>query len=290
VTEEKNFDHKGRMIRAETRTSATPQQAYEAWADPDKIAQWFVDRARGEAKPGGTMTWFFDKFGYELPYKVLAAEPGKLFVLKWEPQQGDAGILEVRIERQGGATVVRLIQSGFREDAAWNEEYEGTVSGWQMSLAILKHYLENSFGRSKTSLLILRPASFRYDQLLDYFLDARKLAMWLTTSGAIGKVGDSCQLDLRDGGKLTGQVLAITKWEVALSWVEMGGTLELKGFSMGGQRVVGVRCLSWKLNADQAKKLEGQLEAAVERLAAIFPAPAASTGFAPGKSPFEEKP
>jgi uncharacterized protein YndB with AHSA1/START domain len=290
MTDEKNFDHKGRIIRAEIRTSATPQQAYEAWADPVKIAQWFVDRASGEAKPGGTMTWFFDKFGFELSFKVLAAEPGKLFVLKWEPPQGDAGIHEVRIEREGGATVVRLIESGFQEDAAWDEEYQGVASGWQMALAILKYYLENFFGCSRTSLLVLRPASFRYDELLDHFLDARKLAMWLTTSGAIGKVGDSCQLALRDGGKLTGRVLAITNREVALSWEEMGSTLELKGFSMGEQRMMGVRCFSWKMNADQAKKLEGQLEAAVVRLAAIFPAPAAGTGFAPGKSPFEKKP
>jgi hypothetical protein len=70
----------------------------------------------------------------------------------------------------------------------------------------------------------------------------------------------------------------------------MGSTLELKGFSMGGQRVVSVRCLSWKLNADQAKKLEGQLEAAVERLAAILPVPAPPKNLAPGKAPFADKP
>src|SRR5215813_1240915 len=118
------LDHQGRVIRAEVETSATRQQAWEAWADPEKIAQWFVDRASGEAKPGGTMTWFFDEFGYQLPYKVVDAQPGKRFVLKWEAPQGrPTGILEVTIERKGGATLVRLVNSGFREDAAWNEEY-----------------------------------------------------------------------------------------------------------------------------------------------------------------------
>ena len=36
--EGKPIEHIGRIIRAEIRTKATPQQAYDAWADPEKIA------------------------------------------------------------------------------------------------------------------------------------------------------------------------------------------------------------------------------------------------------------
>ncbi len=272
MADEKKFDHQGRTIRAEIETSATPQQAWEAWADPEKIAQWFTDRANGEAQAGATMTWFFDKFGYALPYQVVDAEPGKLFVLKWQPPQGNAGILEVRIERQGGTTLVKLINSGFRDDAAWNDEYEGVASGWRMALAILKHYLENYFGHCKTTILVLRPASFGYEQLREYFLEQAKLARWLMASGSIGKVGDSCHLKLCDDGPLTGEVLAVTQREVTISWKEIGGTLELKGFSMGPQRMLGVRVFSWRLDALEAKKIEKQMEGAVQRLAALFPA------------------
>jgi len=289
MPDEETFDHKGSLIHAEIETSAAPQQAWEAWADPEKIAQWFVDRATGEAKPGGTMKWFFDDFGLELPYKVLDAVPGSLFVMKWDPPEGDSGILEVRIERRGGATVVRLINSGFRDDAQWKEEYEGVVSGWQMSLAILKHYLENYFGRKKTSLLIIRPAAFTYDQLLPYFLEAPKLSKWLTQSGSIGKSGEPVRLDLREGGKLTGRVLTVTKSEAAISWEEIGGTLELKAFKMGPQRMLGVRCYSWRLGGNEAKNLETQLSKAVERLAGLFPAPAAASDISEQKSPFKEK-
>lgn len=288
MTDEKKFEHKGRVIRSEIETSATPAQAWEAWADPEKIAQWFMDRASGEAKPGGAMTWFFDNFGYALTYKVLDAVPGELFVLKWEPPQGDVGILEVRITREGGTTRVRLINSGFREDSKWNEEYEGIVSGWQMSLAIMKNYLEYHFGRPKKQLLIMRPAVFEYEQLRTYFLDAGKLSQWLVSAGGIRRVGDACQLTLRDSGKLTGRVLAVTKWEVALSWEEIGGTLELKGFSMGPQHVVAVRCLTWKQDPDEVKRLESQLHKAVERLAALFPVPAGSE-VTKQDSPFSDK-
>lgn len=278
MSEEKQFTHKGRMIRAETRTSATPQQVWEAWADPEKIAAWFVDRATGEGKAGTIMTWFFDDFGFAQPLKVVESDPGKHFVLRWDPPEGDPGILEIQIEREGGSTLVRLINSGFKEGAQWDDEYEGVNSGWQMSLAILKHYLENYFGRSKATLLIMQPAAFQYHQLLPNFLDPSKLSRWLTKSGAIGKAGERCNLVLRDGGNLTGRVLAVTSREVTLSWDEIGGTLELKGFSMGPQRVVGVRCMTWKLDRDAAARLKPDLEKAVALFAALFPAAATSPG------------
>jgi uncharacterized protein YndB with AHSA1/START domain len=276
VADSTSFEHKGRMIRAGIATAATPEQAWEAWADPEKIAQWFVDRATGEATPGGTMTWFFDKFGYALPYKIVDAVPGKLIVFKWEPPEGIAGILEVRIEREGGATMVRLVNSGFREDAAWDEEYEGVNSGWRMALGILKFYLENYFGCAKSALLIIRPAQFAHEEVLKYFLEAGKLAQWLTTAGAIGTVGERCELQLRDAGKLMGRVLAITSREVTVSWDEIGGVLELKAFSMGPQRVVCLRGFSWRLKAEEMAEIERKLQRALERLAALFPLGAAA--------------
>ncbi len=48
----------------------------------------------------------------------------------------------MRIERKSGSTTVRLIQSGFREGAEWNKEYEGVNSSWKMSLAILGFILK----------------------------------------------------------------------------------------------------------------------------------------------------
>lgn len=297
MASEAKYDHKGRIIRAEMRTSATPQEAWEAWADPERIAEWFVDRATGEVRPGGTMTWFFDSFGIVIPYQVLDAVPGSAFALKWEPPpgQGYSGILDVRIAREGGETVVRLVNSGFREGAEWDEEYEGVNSGWKMALSLLKEYLEHYFGRTKRTEIVLRPAAFD-ERVLEYFRAAPKLGEWLTRartgpSGGIEKVGDTCRLAFRDGGTLGGRVLEITKKEVALSWEEIGGTLELKAFRMGPQRMVGVRIMSWKLDADELKNVAARMEPAVGRLAALFPlATAASAGSRVDATPAEGKP
>jgi uncharacterized protein YndB with AHSA1/START domain len=280
MSEAESFEHKGRMLQAEMRTKATPEQVWEAWADPHKIAQWFVDRALGDAKAGNVVTWFFDDFGFELPYKVLEAEPGKSFVLKWEPPNGPAGIHEVRIERKGGETLMRMIESGFKEGAEWDEEYEGVNCGWKNALAILKLYLENYFGQDRRLALVMRPAAFEYERIAPFFQDETKLAAWLTQSGTIGNEGEICNLTLRDGRRLSGDVIARTDRGAAVSWREIEGVLELKAFSMGPQRFAGVRVMSWRCEEVTFLNVVGAMNEAVERLAARFPAKAGASGSA----------
>src|SRR6202044_2338538 len=91
-----------------------------------------------------------------------------------------------------------------------------------------------------------------------------------------GIVGERCEFQLRDAGKLTGRVLAITSREVTVSWDEIGGVLELKAFSMGPQRVVCLRGFSWRLKAEEMAEIEQKLQRALERLAALFPLSAAA--------------
>jgi uncharacterized protein YndB with AHSA1/START domain len=265
---DKPIEHKGRIIRAEIRTKATPQQAYDAWADPEKIAHWFPDRAEGKAEPGATITWIFDKFNYRIPYEVLIAEPAEKFAIRWNPPPGmNAGVLEVTISKEGGETVIRLVNSGFREGAEWDEEFEGTDSGWRMALALLKHYLENYYGTSRASFLVIRPAEFSFEQAVQLQRSAAGLRKWLTKSGEYGEVGEYFALELMEGGKASGRVLAKTKRETTLGWDEIHGVLELKAFSMGPQKMLCVRGCGWGLSAEKAKELEGQMERAVERLA-----------------------
>ena len=271
-------NHEHRIIRDEICTAASPQLAWEAWADPEKIAGWFVDRAAGKAETGGEITWYFDSFNLALPYKVLEAVPGERFSILWEGPMPPPGILEVIIERDAGETLIRLVQSGFREGAEWNEEYEGVASGWRLALASLREYLEHYFGERRTTLLLTRPAQFSYTEVSRYYRDPALLGQWLTnqpsgraaSAGSIGDAGEKCELDLRGGGKLTGRVLARTEREVALSWAEERGVLELKAFSMGPQKTLCLRASLWNAAPERAKQIEEQLTAAIDRLAGIL--------------------
>lgn len=268
--EEKPIEHGGRIIRAEMRTSASPEQVYEAWADPEKIAHWFVDRAEGRAEPGATITWIFEKFNYKIPYEVLRAEPGKNFAIRWEPPAGmNAGILEVTISKEAGQTVLRLVNSGFREGAEWNDEYDGVDSGWQMALALLKLYAENYFGSPRNSFLAMRPSEFAFSSVVPFHRTEAGLNQWLTTKASCGQAGEKYHFALREGGTASGRVLQETKWETTLSWEEMRGVLELKAFAMGPQKMVSVRGSTWGPEGAKVKQIEEQMDRALERLAGL---------------------
>jgi uncharacterized protein YndB with AHSA1/START domain len=262
--------HERRIIRDEIKTSASPQQAWEAWADPAKISQWFVDRAEGKAEAGRDIKWFFDTFNLELNYKVLEAVPGERYAILWPGPMPPPGILEVIIEREEGQTLIRLVQSGFREGAEFDEEYEGVESGWHNALALLRVYLENYIGQARTSLLVIQPGQFEYAAIARYFREPRLLAKWLTQSGEIGEEGAACKLVLHDGEPVNGRVIARTEHEVAVSWPEERATLEFKSFSMGPQRMLGVRVSGWSMDAKRAQEIEQSMTAAVARLASAL--------------------
>ena len=263
----KKPERRGRIVRSTIRTTATPEQIFEAWADPAKLAQWFPDRAEGRAIEGGVQKWFFDRFSYALPYDVAAAVPGEHLVYTGSIPGRPRFYLEIEIARDAGSTVVTLINSGFLDKDGWDEEYEGIASGWQMSLAMLKLYAERHYGRDRRQFFAMRPATYEYRDLLSFYTVAERLASWLTSNGVIGEAGQRYSLGLRNGERVSGEVLAVTGWEVQLSWDEIDGALALKGFGMGeGRHAVSIHGSGWGLSADRATALEAFFTDALERL------------------------
>ena len=258
----------GRRIETEIRIAATPEEVWLAWTDPASISRWFTDDARGEAVPGGTLVWVFRGFG-EMPYPVAVAEPPGRLVLAGEIPGRGPFALEILIEQAGGVTTVRLVNSGFREGADFEEEYEGVRSGWDASLALLRHYLERHQGKARHASLIVRPSAVSAGELYRCFSSADGLATWLTDRGALGESGARAVLELRDGGRLTGRVIAATGREKSVTWEEEdGAVLELKGFGSSERRMVGVRLTTWGSDGARLARLERLLTPAVERLAA----------------------
>jgi uncharacterized protein YndB with AHSA1/START domain len=258
----------GRRIETGIRIAATPEEVWKAWTDPASISRWFTDDARGEAVPGGTLVWVFRGFG-EMPYPVAVAEPPGRLVLAGEIPGRGPFALEILIQQAGGVTTVRLVNSGFREGADFEEEYEGVRSGWDASLAVLRHYLERHRGKVRHASLIVRPSAMSAAELYRCFSDADGLATWLTRRGALGETGTLAELELRDGDRLTGSVIAATGREKSVTWEEEdNAVLELKGFGAGGQRMVGVRLTTWGPDGSRLARLEQLLTPAVERLAA----------------------
>lgn len=257
---------KPKTIDVEQRTSAPPEHAWAAWSDPERIAQWFADRAWGEAKPGGTITMSFDGFG-EMPYPVLEVIPGERIVFGGELPGRPPFRLEISVRREQGETVVHLVNSGFLSgEERWDREYEGVDSGWRMALALLGVYAERYFGTPKRTVMIVRPARVDMATARDWFTDASRLSRWLTTRGALGEVGSPVDLVTRDGRAMHGRVIARTRSEVAFTWDDARMVLEGKAFHAGPQPMIGMRMTSWGADPALVDALSEELESAVGRL------------------------
>ncbi len=268
------FEHVGRVAQAEIATSASPASVWQAWADPDRVSEWLTDRASGLAQPGATVTWHFDRFKIALPYEVIVAEPERHLVMRGSVPGRPPYLQEVRIQPAGTGSLVRVLSSGFSRGDEDDEEYEGVVSGWRIALAILKHYLENHFGEPRRSFFAMQPARFDYARIRKFFTEDWYLGRWLTSTGSLPPPGGRFRLELRGGDTMTGTVLETTSHEVALSWEEINGVIEMKAFRLGPQtRAVGLRGCGWMMSAELRLEIEQMASTFVKKLVAALEEP-----------------
>lgn len=89
---------------------------------------------------------------------------GSSEILSWEPPGhlrlawGGTGaqVTDYHIEGEGGTTVLRVVTSGFPEDASWDEWVEGTRLGWLFELTSLRRYLEHHDGEDRRVVYLRR--------------------------------------------------------------------------------------------------------------------------------------
>lgn len=268
-------EHHGRTIRHEITIGAKPQAVWEAWARHDRIDRWFVDRAEGDMTSGATVKWFWNFFGVELPVHVFEARPGEYLAFGGPEGAVPSALQEIWVRQAGGATVLRLANSGFRDGPEWDEEYCGVDSGWRMALATLKHWLEHYAGASRTHLFVLRPASFEYAELAELYATRTGLARWFATSvdspREVLEPGDVVRIEIATAGTLTGTVLAKSPSELCVAWSELCGVLTFKAFRQrGAGRCVALSFNGWGLDAALEQRARLTLDRGVVALAALL--------------------
>ncbi len=93
--------HEGRRLRPEIRTTASPGRFGKPGRIPRRSRTGSSTAPRGKPEVGTIFTWIFEKFGYEIPYEVVAAEPEKRFALGGEIPGREPFLLEITIAREG---------------------------------------------------------------------------------------------------------------------------------------------------------------------------------------------
>ena len=134
---------------------ATPEEVFRAITDPEQIVKWFASEARVDPRVGGEYFFSWGP-GMDGTATISAWEPGKHFgtyddrsiAYGSEERPVDTGVVQricvdYYIESLGGGiTRLRLVQSGFGPEAAWDDEFTATKTGWADFLKKLKELLE----------------------------------------------------------------------------------------------------------------------------------------------------
>jgi uncharacterized protein YndB with AHSA1/START domain len=174
----------------EITVDATPEQVWEAIATGPGIDSWFMGRNQVEPREGGKLRMTLGDDTEE--GTVTAWEPPSRFAYRGgEGPGGSFMAFEYLIEgREGGATVVRMVQSGVLGGDDWEAEYDALRKGWPMYLRTLVQYLTHFPGRTATPVAAQGPQQADQDQVWE----ALKRGLGLT--GTV-REGDTvrCSLD-----------------------------------------------------------------------------------------------
>ena len=131
------------------RLSAPPEKVYAAWADPQKLAQWFGPasvkedsvQAEIDLRVGGRYRISFDANGQYNQvggvYREVVPNERLVFTWAWHSTPERESLVTVSIKPEGSGTLLTFHHAQFA-DAVARDNHE---RGWTELLAKLENYL-----------------------------------------------------------------------------------------------------------------------------------------------------
>lgn len=149
-----------RRIETSIELNAPVEAVWKALTDAEELTNWFPPFAEVKPGLGGHIRFAWDeKQDWTSPIGVW--EPNKHLQVVWiaatPPEKAEQArkdgsyapfpiAVDYYLQGKGATTVLRLVHSGFSTDAAWDDQYDGTIRGWAFELRGLKHYLDHHHG------------------------------------------------------------------------------------------------------------------------------------------------
>ena len=239
-----------RSVQVEVEVPGTPEEVWKAIATGQGISSWFVhaEFEEREGKPVAVKLNFGP--GMESSSVVTAWDPPRRFATEapgWVPGSPIIADEWTVDARGGGMCVVRIVHSLFAETDDWDNQLEGTESGWPGYFRILRIYLTHFRGQRSAMMQWMAPAA------------GTEAEAWETLTAALGLKGvSSGQRWTAPAGipagvpALSGVVENVSQspYNALLRLDKPGpGTAALGAVNFGGQSMV---TLSFYLYGDQA--------------------------------------
>ena len=151
-----------RSVQVEVEVPGTPEEVWQAIATGPGISSWFVpaEFEERDGKPVAVKLNFGP--GMESSSAVTAWDPPRMFAAEspgWAPGSppiADQWSVEAR---GGGICVVRVVHSLFASTDDWDNQLEGTESGWPGYFRILRIYLTHFRGQGSAMMQWIAPAA-----------------------------------------------------------------------------------------------------------------------------------
>jgi uncharacterized protein YndB with AHSA1/START domain len=134
-------------FQVQTRIQKPVEEVFDAVYNPGKLSGYFTNGgSSGPLDEGAEVEWrFADNPGEEpISGKVTVKKvvPNELIVIEWEADAGRMTTTEMKFEKAGEDTIVRISESGWQETQdSLNRSY-GNCMGWSHMVLSLKAFVE----------------------------------------------------------------------------------------------------------------------------------------------------
>lgn len=141
-------------FKVQTKIQKPVDVVFDAVYNPRKLSGYFTNGgASAPLDEGTTVEWAFaDNPGDEklkFPVEVTQVVPNKLIVLGWEGAKGLQTRIEVEFEASGNDTIVRISETGWRENQQDLDSSYLNCMGWTQMMCCLKAYVEHGIDLRK---------------------------------------------------------------------------------------------------------------------------------------------
>ena len=259
-----------RQFETQLEIAAPRDAVWDALTRDAELRRWFAPRASVDPRVGGEVVWEWAGH-HRWPQRIEVLEPGARLRTRYDSQVDGAGggkqplWIDFLLEGRGGATTLRVVQSGFGPEADFDQEYDGISRGWPVELRSLRLYLEQHRGRDR------RLAWSSRDLTLD------PAVAWARLTGPEGlrcgaavealREGEPFSFETADGDRFEGTALRCDRHEFSGDARSHGGAfLRLSVERWGGMAHVWCWLGAYECGPDETAALQQRWDAMLDRL------------------------